>query len=146
MKEDPYSALIGMMQTAGRPSGPTIPIHLRLGTVLSPLPLRLDVAGTIQEAEHVYISHRLTQEHQELLRLDCGDVTETFLFSSSCPHTENPHGVHRDDPSKTSAGTLKTPRCTATQAKPVLEKGDQVLLLTEDDQIFFLIDKVVKAS
>ena len=45
-----------------------------------------------------------------------------------------------------SSGTLNTPRCVAAQAEPVLKAGDEVLLLTEDDQTFYLMDKVVKAG
>jgi len=144
MQEDPYSGLISLMQEAGAPKGPVGPAHIRLGKVLSADPLKVDVAGTIQEGERIYICHRLVKEHRELLRLDCADTSARFTFSSSCPH--NAHGSHSDDPASFTAGTLKTPRCVATQAEPVLKPGDEVLLLTEDDQIFFLIDKVVKAG
>ena len=75
MKENPYSALLGLMREAGRPKGPVGPVHLRLGTVLEAEPLRLDVAGTIQEAARFYISHRLVREHRELLRLECAEVS-----------------------------------------------------------------------
>ncbi len=146
MKEDPYSTLAGLMREAAEPKGPMGPIHLLRGVVLSASPLRVDVAGTIQEADRFYISHRLVKEHWELLRLDCTDVEAQFLLSVACPHVENPHGTHQRDPSRASSGTLCTPHCVSTQAEPVLKPGDEVLLLTEDDQIFYLIDKVVKAD
>lgn len=140
MKEDPYSGLVSLMQEAGRPKGPVGPAHLRLGTVVSADPLAVDVAGTPQEAARFYISHRLVKEHQELLRLDCTDVAEQYALSVSCPIS-----AHSGAPAS-SSGTLYTPHCVATQAEPVLKPGDEVLLLTEDDQIFFVIDKVVKAG
>lgn len=139
MREDPYSEMAAMMREAAGPGGPMGPIHLLRGVVLSAEPLRVDAAGTIQEADRIYISHRLVKEHQELLRLDCGDVAEQFALSVPCPIS-----AHSGDPGS-SAGTLYTPHCVATQAEPVLKPGDEVLLLTEDDQIFYLIDKVVKA-
>jgi len=139
-----YSELVGLIREAVKPEDPVGPVHLRLGTVLSADPLRVDVAGTTQEGERIYISHRLVKEHRELLRLDCANTQAQFTFSSSCPH--GAHGDHGDDPASFTAGTLTTPRCAATQAEPVLKPGDEVLLLTEDHQIFFLIDKVVKAG
>lgn len=146
MRGDAYSELAGMITEAGQPKGPVGPAHLRLGTVLAADPLKVDVAGTIQEADRFYISHRLVKEHWELLRLECENVSQSFSFSSECPHIENPHGDHQGDPARASGGTLNTPHCTATQAEPVLKPGDEVLLLTEDDQVFYLMDKVVKAG
>lgn len=140
MEGNAYSELADMINEAGRPKGPVGPAHLRLGTVISADPLAVDVAGTTQEAERFYISHRLVKEHQELLRLDCTSVTERFTLSVPCPIS-----AHSGDPGS-STGMLYTPHCVATQAEPVLKAGDEVLLLTEDDQIFFVIDKVVKAG
>lgn len=140
MRENPYSELAGLIREAGQPQGPVGPVHLRLGTVLAADPLKVDVAGTNQEAARFYISHRLVKEHWELLRLDCTSVSEQFNLSVPCPLS-----AHSGDPGS-SSGTLNTPHCVATQAEPVLKPGDEVLLLTEDDQIFFVIDKVVKAG
>lgn len=140
MREDPYSELAGLMREAAQPQGPVGSAHLRLGTVISADPLKVDVAGTSQEAARFYISHRLVKEHQELLRLDCTGVTEQFSLTASCPLSAHPGWPG------SSSGTLNTPNCVATQAEPVLKPGDEVLLLTEDDQIFFIIDKVVKAG
>lgn len=141
MKEDAYSGLASLIREAGQPSGPVGPVHLRLGTVLSAAPLKVDVAGTTQEAERIYISHRLVQEHWELLRLDCTGVNQNFSLSSACPIS-----AHGGSAASGANGTLYTPHCVATQAEPVLKPGDEVLLLTEDDQWFYLIDKVVKAE
>jgi len=139
MNEDPYSGLVSLIQEAGQPKGPVGPAHLRLGKVLSVDPLKVDVAGTTQEAERIYISHRLVQEHQELLRLACTDVTADLSIFAAC-------GMGAHSHMDIYSGTWDTPHCVATQAEPVLKPEDEVLLLTEDDQIFFLIDKVVKAG
>lgn len=141
MREDPYSGLASLMREAGQPKGPVGPVHLRLGTVVSADPLAVDVAGTPQEAARFYISHRLVKEHRELLRLYCTEVSEQFALTAGCPIS-----AHSGSSASASGGTLETPHCVATQAEPVLKRGDEVLLLTEDDQIFFVIDKVVKAG
>jgi len=140
MQGDIYSEFVDVMREAGAPKSPVGAAHIRLGTVLSADPLRLDVAGTTQEGERIYISHRLLKEHWELLRLDCAGVTEQYSLTVSCPISAH------SGSSASSSGTLATPHCVATQAEPVLKPGDEVLLLTEDDQIFYLIDKVVKAG
>ena len=44
------------------------------------------------------------------------------------------------------SGTVQITRLTATLEEPVLQAGDLVLLLTDDDQTFYLIDKVVQAT
>lgn len=41
---------------------------------------------------------------------------------------------------------MQITRLTATLEEPVLQAGDLVLLLTDDDQTFYLIDKVVQAT
>jgi len=139
VKEDPYSGLVSLMREAGKPEGPVGPAHLRLGKVLSADPLKVDVAGTTQEAERIYISHRLVKEHRELLRLACTGVTADLSIFTACGYGAHSHmDIH--------SGTWDTPNCAATQAEPVLKPGDEVLLLTEDDQTFYLIDKVVKAG
>jgi len=141
MQENACSEFVDLIREASRSSDPVEPIHLRRGKVLSAEPLRLDVAGTIQEGDRVFISHRLVDGHKELLRLDCSGVSAGFALTAECPLSG-----HSGSAANAAEGTLSTPRCTATQAEPVLKPGDEVLLLTEDDQIFFLIDKVVKAG
>ena len=139
MRENPYSEIAGLMREAAEPKGPMGPIHLLRGAVLSADPLKVEVAGTIQEVERFYISHRLVQGHQELLELACTGVNGSLSIQASCGYgSHSSMSVH--------SGTLSTPHCTATQAEPVLKPGDEVLLLTEDDQTFYLIDKVVKAG
>lgn len=139
MEGNAYSELADMINEAGRPKGPVGPAHLRLGTVLTADPLKVDVAGTIQEADRFYISHRLVKGHQELLKLEGDGVNGELSIHASCGY-----GSHSS--MSVSSGTLASPHCLATQAEPVLKPGDEVLLLTEDDQVFYLMDKVVKAG
>ena len=143
MREDAYSSIVSLMRQAAEPSGPAGPIHLLLGKVLSADPLRVDVAGTPQEAERFYVSQRLLKEWKETLDLECSDVSGQFALTASCPCPDG--GGHNGSAASMAAGTM-TAKCAATLAETVLKQGDLVLLLSEDDQVFYLIDKVVRMT
>lgn len=136
MKEDPYSGLYRIMQSAGGGAVPAGNARLRLGTVLSVMPLKIDVAGTEQEAARFWISHRLVDGHREKLRVTGSAVSGALAISASCGK-----GFHTS--MDIHSGTVALD-AVATQDGPVLVAGDTVLLLTEDDQIFYIIDKVVQ--
>lgn len=127
MPGDGYGRLYGAMVAAGREGGRSGTVRLRLGTVLSVEPLRVEVAGTNQEAARFYIADRLVKGHRETV-----SPSGSLSVSASCAY-----GVHAS--AGIGGGTLDV-----TLTKPVLQKGDLVLLLTEDDQTFYLIDKVVR--
>lgn len=105
-----YSKLLQAIKSAQHDSVPGAPVWLRLGTVLSASPLKVDVGGTPQEAGRFYIVQRL-------------------LNGSSAQVTVSGLEYGGD--------------ATVTQRGPALATGDLVLLLTDDDQTFYLIDKVV---
>lgn len=140
MKENPYSAMLGVIRQATEPSGPAGPVHSLLGKVLSTDPLRVDVAGTPQEAERFYVSMRLLKGWKESLDLECSEVSGRFALTASCPCPDG--GGHNGSTATMENGTV-TARCAATLAETVLKQGDLVLLLSEDNQVFYLIDKVV---
>ncbi len=122
MQTDPYSEMYHLLMSSHGEAG----AHLILGTVKTPDPLLVDVGGTDQEAERFYICDRLLNGHVE--RRDAkGDLS----ISTACEY-----GSHSS--MSVNGGVL-----TLTNSGSVLKAGDQVLLLTEDFQIFFLIDKVV---
>lgn len=125
MQTDPYSELLQLIASSHGDAG----IHLILGTVKTPEPLLVDIGGTDQEAERFYICDRLRRGHAETISLQGG--------SGGFTANSETHGVSLDP------GTLSITSTVMSQANPVLKAGDQVLLLTEDFQIFFLIDKVV---
>ncbi|WP_312941060.1 hypothetical protein [Oscillibacter sp.] len=62
-------------------------------------------------------------------------VSGALDISASCPM-----GSH--DSMSILRGTV-TLNAVATQDGPVLKAGDEVLLMTADDQTFYIIDKVV---
>lgn len=132
MRENAYSEIVGLMREAGAPGGPGEPVRLRLGTVLSAEPLRVDVAGTTQEGARFHVSRRLLAGYGETVTLRGGRGG----FSAN----GGTHGVSLD------AETLAVNETRMTLAEPALRAGDAVLLLTEDDQTFYLVDKVVKTE
>lgn len=126
MRTDPYTALLDVMQEAGGAGAPQGTLRPMLGTVLTADPLTVDVGGTTQEAERFYISARLLEGYQETYT-----PSGTLAIRASC-------SLSSHDSMTVSGGTL-----TLTNPEPVLKAGDLVLLLTEDSQTFYLIDKVV---
>ncbi len=142
MQGDAYSEIVDMIRVAQTAPFGMGPVHLRRGEVLGLDPLKIDVAGTPQEAERFFISHRLLKGHRETLNLECTEVSARFSLTASCPC---PDGGHSGSSAAAEGGTL-TAKAVAAVAEPVLKEGDIVLLLTEDDQIFYLIDKVVRAA
>lgn len=135
MKGDPFSGLYNLMRTAGQEDAPTGAARLRRGTVRTVSPLAIDVAGTTQEADRFYICDRLAAGHAEKLTVSADRVTGALDISASCPM-----GSH--DSMAILRGTVAL-SAVATQDGPVLKPGDEVLLLTTDDQTFYILDKVV---
>ena len=128
---DGYSRIYAAMRKAGGEGAQAGRLRLRLGTVRAVSPLSVEVAGTEQEAERFYICHRLVRGQAEKIQLTGG---AGFTANGSS------HSVSID------SGTVQITRLTATLEEPVLQAGDLVLLLTDDDQTFYLIDKVVQAT
>lgn len=133
--DNAYSRIYAAMQSAGKDGQPGAPVHIRIGTVLSSDPLAVDVGGTTQEADRFYSSGRLLRGSQENVTLQ-GEASGSFAITAACPL-----GSHTDLSIRT--GTLSLDAATLTRDGPVLQRGDLVLLLTEDDQTFYLLDKVV---
>ena len=129
---DAFERIYRTMRQAGADEAQGGALRLRLGRVLSAEPLSVDVSGTTQEATRFYICDRLRREHRETVNLLGG--------SGGFSANNYTHGVTLDD------GTLALRDVTLQQAEPVLQEGDTVLLLTGDDQTFYLIDKVVIAT
>lgn len=129
---DAFERIYEAMRKAGGEAAREGAVRIRRGKVLTPLPLSVDVGGTTQEAARFYLCSRLTQGHAETLSLKGG--AGGFFANGGT------HAVSLDAGSFTLTGT------TAAQAEPALKAGDEVLLLTDDDQTFYLIDKVVRAT
>lgn len=126
---DGYSRIYAAMRKAGGEGAQAGRLRLRLGTVRAVSPLSVEVAGTEQEAERFYICHRLVRGHAERVSPE-GALT----IYASCPM-----GSH-------TSADIYSGGLTVTLTESPLRVGDTVLLLTDDDQTFYLIDKVVQAT
>jgi len=119
MAGDPFNRLRDVVYRSAKRAAEEGALIYRLGTVLTASPLTVDVAGTPQDNDQAafYMADRLRQGR-----------TETISLSGTTD----------------SGGTIEVTTATQTVKEPVLQPGDLVLLLTDDDQIFFILDKVVR--
>lgn len=128
-----YGEMLAALRDAGSRRGGVL--RLRLGTVKTAEPLAVDVAGIPQKAAHFYITDRLLSGHKEDVVIK-GNASGSLSISASCGY-----GSH--DSMSVNSGSMTLAEGTVTQRGPVLKAGDTVLLLTDDDQTFYLMDKVV---
>lgn len=148
----------GESDRAGLNGGPAM---MRLGRVVSRAPLKVSVAGVTQPPEALRINERLTKGAKwkttlkaPVATLDASATPPAAVLDKlsgplSGPVSCNGEGCDAQLSSVTS-GTLSAETAALYQAEVEqleidLEAGDQVLLLTEDDQIFFILCKVVDA-
>lgn len=126
------------------------PIKARLGIVTQRVPLKIKVAGIEQPTSVLRINERLVKGAKWKVKItsptsDYRGLTGQLSGPVSCP---GGHGSPQLD--AVTGGQLHSTDTTIDQAVTEqleidLEAGDQVLVLTEDDQIFYIVMKVVKA-
>ena len=171
---NPYSRMVSVMRgeaseqtvtgetdRAGLGAGP---VKMRLGTVVRRKPLEIVVAGIRQPTEVFRINERLTKGAKWKTKLTAPvDVLDDPARRPSATFF-GPTGVYGPvngtvvcsgagcAPKLTGidSGTLHVDDVTIDQAEHEqleidLEVNDKVLMLTEDDQIFYIIMKVVDA-
>ena len=155
MDGNPYSKILDLIRAesseetfngetsvAGIGAGPA---KMRLGQVIQKVPLKIKVAGIEQPTEVLRINERLVKGATWKAKTtssnsDYKALTGALNGSVTC-------GGSLSD---ITAGQLHSAdttidEATVEQLEIDLELGDEVLLLTTDDQIFFIIMKVVKA-
>lgn len=151
----------GETNQAGLGAGP---VKMRLGTVVQRKPLEITVAGVPMPAEVFKINERLTKGAKWKTKITAPvDVLEDPARRPSATffgHTGvygpvdgtvscGGHGVPKL--THINSGTLNVDDVIIDQAEHEqleidLEEGDTVLLLTEDDQMFYILMKVVDAE
>lgn len=158
MDANPYARFLslGREQSAdANPAGDSTqaglgaaPVRMRLGRVISTAPLSVRVAGLTQPASALRINERLTRGAKWRTKTTSPNSDIKGLTGPISGPVSTPHGlgalieftdgeVHIDDTTIDQA--------TVEQLALDLEVGDEVLLLTEDDQVFYIVMKVVKA-
>lgn len=118
MEENPYSAFWGAVREDWEQRRTSA---FRLGLVLSALPLTVQCGGIVLDREDLLVNEALLRGHKEQLEL------------------QEIAGTLHDHP--VTGGPLSA---TSELTEPLLSPGDQVALLTEDNQIFALLCRVVK--
>ena len=69
---DAFERIYETMRQAGSEKAKLSAVRIRQGTVLTVSPLTLDVGGTTQEAERIYIASRLTKGYAEIMNFRGG--------------------------------------------------------------------------
>jgi hypothetical protein len=161
MDGNPYARMVALIRGESgeqTPTGETAqaglgasPCKMRLGRVTRRAPLRISVAGIEQPAQALRINERLTKGARWQVKLTGGASDFDGLTGSlSGPVTCGGEGCSPELDAVTGGalhGTQTTvDEATVEQLEIDLEVGDQVLLLTEDDQIFYILMKVVVAT
>ena len=155
-----YSRLVSVMRgEAGEASGSgetaqaglgAAPCRMRLGIVSQRVPLKIKVAGIEQPTEVLRINERLVKGGKWKVHIKSPDSTYSGLTGQLSGPVACSGGYGSPRLSSVTGGTLHS---TGTELKEAvleqleidLEVGDQVLLLTEDDQVFYILMKVVRA-
>lgn len=131
MDQDPYSRFVdlgrrmaadpplNLEETSAKEEGAAV--RLRVGKVKSVKPLTVNAAGLTLPTESLRVNERLTKGAKWRVKLKSKQPD----FRSS------------------TSGTVED--AEAEQLELDLEKDDRVLLLTQDDQIFYIVMKVVDA-
>lgn len=132
----------------------TLPCRMRLGRVTQRVPLKVSVAGLEQPTEALRINERLTSDAEWKVKITSKDSDYRALSGVlsgpiSCggegcsPQLGQVTGgqLHSED---ARIGSEDSPAVTK-QLEIDLDVDDLVLLLTEDDQLFFIVMKVVNA-
>ncbi len=159
MDGNPYAALIALIREQSADTNPAgdssqagtgaSPVRMRLGKVISKVPLKVKVAGQDQPTEVLKINERLVKGAKWKTRTTSPNSDFNGLTGPISGPVTTPHGtgslieftggqVHADDTTIDQA--------VVEQLELDLDVGDEVLLLTEDDQIFYIVMKVVNAA
>lgn len=167
---NPYARMMSVIRDGAGEPGTTGPVKMRLGTVAQREPLEVTVGGARQPAGALKINERLTRGASWKSQINSRSGRFGTLSSQSGKFDLLPSAVTGSvtcagkgcEPEMTSinGGTLNSSDVLIDQAKLEkleldqaehrqleldLEMGDTVLLLTEDDQIFYILMKVVDA-
>lgn len=130
------------------------PCRMRIGKVTQRVPLKISVAGIEQPTEAFRINERLIKNAEwEVQITSPGNEFKQLTGALNGPVSCSGDGCSPELGAVTGGSLHSTDtrigneagNATVKQMEIDLEKGDDVLLLTENDQIFYILMKVVKA-
>lgn len=169
---DSFDRIYAAMRQAGREEAQGGRLRLLLGKILGPEPLRVEVDGTEQEGARFYLSRRLVSGYQERMRIHGAAAGQLTAETSGSGNADGQLAVSGElsisggGSGQTSGslsgsgsaswegreelaverGTLTLSQAEVTLDGSSLHTGDLVLLLTEDNETFYLLDKVVRST
>lgn len=158
MDGNPYASMVGLMRGQGAEYGPAgdsahagtgaASARMRLGRVVTAAPLTVRVAGIVQPTKALRINERLVKGAKWKTKTTSPDSDYNGLTGPISGPVSTPHGTGALI--ELTAGQVHSTEtivdeATVEQLKIDLEPGDEVLLLTEDDQVFYIVMKVVDA-
>lgn len=109
----------------------SIQVRMRLGRVVSTAPLTVNVAGLIQPPSALRVNERLVK----------GAKWKTKTTSPNSDY----RGLSGAVTGQVHSTDTVIDKATVEQLELDLEAEDEVLLLTQDDQVFYIIMKVARA-
>ena len=158
MDGDPYARFVALGRSASADAMPAgdsqqaglgaVPARMRLGTVASADPLRVKVAGLTQPTQALKINERLVKGAKWKAKVTSPSSDYTALTGPISGPVSTPHGegaLSALTGGQVHSGDTTIGQATVEQLELDLETGDTVLLLTEDDQVFYIIMKAVDA-
>ncbi len=131
---------MGMLE-AFRAEGEKLPgLNLRIGEVIETDPLIVRIGGTDQAGTAIWVAERLKEEHT--LEMNVEGTIRLGETTGRLYEEEEEQGSSLTVNSGHLSGDF-TGNLTGT-VQEILSPGDRVLCLTEDDQEFYILDKVVR--
>lgn len=120
MEDNPFSVLVGEIKNMSRDQ---IPVVFRIGRVVSVYPLRVETGGIVLEASEIFVNESLVKGTER--KIDFGDISGNLQINGEAAYVTGQ-----------ANGTFKAQDMG-------LSAEDRVILLTDEDNVFYLLCKVV---
>lgn len=158
---NPYARMVSLVRNEAGETGGVGPVKMLLGTVANREPLEIIVAGTRQPAEALRVNERLTKGARWKAKITApvdvlndqarrpsgtfADVHGPVSGVLACPGEGCAPELTGITGGTLYSNDILIDQTEQEQLELDLEKGDTLLLLTEDDQVFYVVMKVVSA-
>ena len=151
MDGNPYARLIALTREQGADAAPA-PVKpgqdMTLETVVTAAPLTVQVAGIVQPSSALRLNERLAAGAKWKTKTVSPDSDYNALAGPISGPVSTPAGqgsLVSLTAGQVHSGGTTIDKAVVEQLEIDLEPGDTVLLLTQDDQVFYIVMKVVKA-
>ena len=135
MQENPYSGIVLEMQ---RNAQSVQFEHIRIGEVVSLSPFTVRIAGLDLTGESLRLAAHLKAGYEVKTEMEMTGIKEVRIEGAELGIASGTFEATGDDESR-----MKAEEVSARLIRP-LTVGDTVVALTNDNQIFYVIEKVVE--